>query len=297
MKMLYHFFRNVFCGSLALLLIASGRVRRAKYKALHEMAVTAIYFHNPNKSLFARCLAWLSKNGYTFISDTDLIQILRHGRKPPQGAVWLSFDDGFKELLENVVPLSYSRKIPITIFVPSGIVAGRGLFPWLQHLNQDARQSITRADVTRISSFPGVSIGSHTVRHSLTTNLSEEETRLELADSKRDLESWSGRAVTSFAYPEGRISGREGRLLQECGYEMAATTEATLVTPDTDPFLVPRFHVGDNISLPEAICNMAGVWRPAIDPPLRVWRGCTGFLKSSRRAWNGRSPLRSEKSA
>jgi peptidoglycan/xylan/chitin deacetylase (PgdA/CDA1 family) len=281
---LYNILRNGFCWLLAVCIIASGRVRRGKEIALSKGAVTAIYFHNPNRRLFTRCVTWLRHNGYTFISEQELVRILREGQEPPRGAVWLSFDDGFNELLRNVFPETRKHKIPVTLFLPSAIISGRGLFPWLHpgigRQGPDAiatagfiaRDSITAADVVEIVKYPEVSIGSHTCGHIVTTGFTEEQTRFEFRESKRMLESWTGRTVTTFAYPEGRFSGREARLLAECGYLVAATTDPGFVTRESDPYLTPRFHVGDNISFPEAICNMTGAWRPAIDPLIRIHR-------------------------
>lgn len=264
------FFRNLLCACLAIVVLGSGRARRAKRKAVSSNVVTAIYFHNPNRRLFRKCVDWLAKNGYQFISDDQLVDIFRAGAEPPKGAVWLSFDDGFKELLENVVPLAAQRHIPITIYLPSGVIEGNGWFPWLSHVpsSKDPRDSMTVADVMRIVQYPEVAIGSHTVGHIVTTSLSEEQSRYEFQESKRALESWIGRPVVTFAYPEGRIHGGEGRILAECGYQLAVTTKAKLVTSASDPYYVPRFHVGDNIWFPEAICNMVGVWRPVMDPIL-----------------------------
>jgi peptidoglycan/xylan/chitin deacetylase (PgdA/CDA1 family) len=278
MPSVYLAFRNFLCGSLAVAVIASGLVRRARKKALTSEEVTAIYFHNPNKRLFARCVKWLAKNGYTFISADELIKILRYGAEPPRGAVWLSFDDGYKELLQTVLPFIRERKIPITIFIPSGIVEGAGLFPWLQSercahaagvdapAQSEIRDAMSVADIRDIAKFREITIGSHTVGHKVTTNLSDEEARFEFGESKRALESWTGKTVECFAYPEGRFDGHESRFLAAHGYQVGATTEATFVTREKDPYLVPRFNVGDSISFPEALCNMVGVWRPAIDP-------------------------------
>lgn len=286
MDKFYNLVRNLFCGSLALAVIASGRARRAKERILNGNSVTSIYFHNPNKRLYAQCVRWLSRNGYTFISVHELIRILREGKEPPKGAVWLSFDDGFKELLENVIPLSHQRKLPITVFIPSGIVEGAGLFPWLPVV-PGVRQSMTKEEVEKIAAYPEVTLGSHTVGHVETLHSTDEQIRFELTESKRALESWTGRAVTSFAYPAGRVSGEEAPLLAACGYELAATTVATLVPPGTDPYFVPRFNVGDNISFPEAICNMVGVWRPAIDPVLHLVRSAKAISHLLRRALYG----------
>ena len=44
--------------------------------------------------------------------------------------MWLSFDDGWKELAE-VLPLVRRLHLPVTLFIPSGVVGGDGRFPWL----------------------------------------------------------------------------------------------------------------------------------------------------------------------
>jgi glycosyltransferase involved in cell wall biosynthesis/peptidoglycan/xylan/chitin deacetylase (PgdA/CDA1 family) len=287
--------RNVFCGLLALALIASGRVRRARSRALTDGAVTAIYFHKPNKKLLARCVGWLARHGYTFITAHELLDILYGGKTPPKGAVWLSFDDGFKELLEDVLPLIRRRKIPVTLFIPSGIVEGEGLLPWLHaaasgRVRNGIRDTLTAAELQHAAAYPEVTIGSHTVSHAVTVGLTEEKARFELGQSKRTLESWTHAGVTAFAYPEGRFDGREKPFLAEFGYLLAATTENALITRQTDPYLVPRFGVGDQISFPEAICNLVGVWRPAIDPVIRFLRRSskiTGLL------WNAQNSVHS----
>ena len=273
--------RNCLCGLLALGIIASGRVRRAKKRALSGEVVTAIYFHKPNKRLFAQCVRWLTKNGYHFISASDLLDILYRDKKPPNGAVWLSFDDGCKEIIENVISPALLQQIPVMLFIPTGIVQGDGRFPWLHKntsvkLSSGVRDSVTADELIYVASYPHVAIGSHTVSHAIISELTEEETRVELGQSKRTLESWTGEEVNCFAYPEGRSDHRERLLLKEFGYALAATTKNAFVAPETDPYLLPRFSVADDISCPEAICNMVGVWRPVIDPIL-------GFLRRSRR--------------
>jgi len=278
----YMVLRNCFCGLLAIGVIASGRVRRARRRALGGDVITAIYFHKPNRRLLVRCLRWLMKHGYTFISANELVEILHRGKTSPRGAVWLSFDDGFKELLDDVLPLIRQLKIPVTLFIPSGIIEGDGQFPWLHNKTSTRmygggiptcngiRDSMTVAELKRVASFPEVTIGSHTVNHTVTTNLKEEKARFELGTCKRTLESWTGYSVKCFAYPEGRFDGREQELLREFGYDLAATTENAFVTSETQFYQVPRCGVGDEISFPEAICNMVGVWRPAIQPVIKL---------------------------
>jgi peptidoglycan/xylan/chitin deacetylase (PgdA/CDA1 family) len=267
----YRVVRNCLCGLLALGVIASGGVRRARNRALRGDAVTAIYFHKPNKRLFGRCVRWLTRHGYTFISADDLFAVLYRGKTAPTGAVWLSFDDGCKQLSADVLPLTHEHKVPVTLFIPTGIIGDDGRLPWLHEKTdrnssvENGRDTLSIAELQQIATYPEVTIASHTVNHAVTAGLTRDEVRFELAESKRTLESWIQTGVKYFAYPVGQFDGRERSVLAECGYALAATTENALITQETDPYLIPRFSIGDEISFPEAICNMVGVWRPMID--------------------------------
>jgi peptidoglycan/xylan/chitin deacetylase (PgdA/CDA1 family) len=251
-------------------LIASGRVRRARRRALSGNVITAIYFHKPSLRLFLRCVRWLVKHGYTFISAKELWVTLHEGRPLPKGAVWLSFDDGWKELLSNVLPVIHQHKIPITLFVPPGIVAGDGRFNWVPARN-GFRDSLTVGELKQVAAAHGeITFGSHTFSHVCVPHCAEETVQIELALSRSTLESWTGTAVECFSYPYGEADGRATPCLIDSGYKVAATTENAFVTLQSDPYLLPRFAVADDVSFSEAICNMVGVWRPVCDR-LKTW--------------------------
>jgi peptidoglycan/xylan/chitin deacetylase (PgdA/CDA1 family) len=229
-----------------------------------------------------------------------LIEILHHKKPFPRGAVWISLDDGYREWLEDLLPVIRQYEVPITLFFPSGIVAGDGLFPWLHsHSGNDTgnadsdrrtkpqRDCITIEELKQIAAHPKVRIGGHSVSHELTTDCTDEKLRFEIGECKEALERWTGKTVRCFSYPAGRHDGRELQPLRKFGYSIAVTTEPAFVRPDTDPLLVPRFCVPDNVSFPEAICNMVGVWRPILEPIKtllhlkRIFTECRGATAAS----------------
>lgn len=281
--------RNSVCAVFALALIASGRVRRRRRQALTSDVVSGIYFHRPAKDLFAHCIAWLSKSGYTFVSLDDVIAYLYDGAKLPKGAVWLSFDDGYRDLLTDVLPLVIERNIPVTLFLASGLVEGNGWFPWEAYRDAGGireRDAMTVSDVRRLAQYSQVTFGSHTVNHLVTADLNGHQTAHELRESKRQLERWTGKPVVCFAYPEGVAGGREEIHLRSLGYRIAATTENAFLVRTSDVYRLPRFSVADDISLPEAICNMTGVWRPFIEPLISVTASFVSAISWARAAAN-----------
>jgi len=282
---------------LALLLIGLGRVRRARRQAINHEAISAIAFHRPNRRLFLRCIAWLIKHGYTFISAEDVVEFLHRGKPVPKGAVWLSFDDGWKELAE-IMPLVRRHHIPITLFIPSGVLEGDGRFPWLcdpthpsfsptealrrsVQYSPDSRDAITVEELVQIAAYPEVTIGAHSVNHPVMPACSDDTLHFEVADCKRALESWTGKTVNCFAYPEGKYDGRERQLLIDSGYQMAVTTRSGFITRDADCYLVPRFVAGDDVSFPQAVCSMVGIWRAVADPLKSVRNTITRVLRGA----------------
>jgi peptidoglycan/xylan/chitin deacetylase (PgdA/CDA1 family) len=214
--------------------------------------------------------------------------------------VWLTFDDGWKKNVTNVVPVAVEHDIPVTIFISTGPIEGNGVFWWTyaeklsndlpltykndinmlwkipeserkkilddlisKHINDIPREAMTNEDVKEIAKIPQVTIGSHTVNHVITPNCTIEELDKEIGESKAKLEQWAGKKITCFTYPNGDLDGKEIDILKKYNFTLAATAENRLINPDDDIFRLPRFSISDG-SFPEEICHMTGIWKPII---------------------------------
>jgi peptidoglycan/xylan/chitin deacetylase (PgdA/CDA1 family) len=69
----------------------------------------------------------------------------------------------------------------------------------------------------------GIEIASHTVTHPILTNVSDEQLRVELTESRARLEMELGREVSLFCYPNGRNDARVQRAAASAGYRCAVT--------------------------------------------------------------------------
>lgn len=95
-----------------------------------------------------------------------------------------------------------------------------------------------------------VTFGSHTVTHPFLSRLNEDETRWELAESKTRIEQELERPALSFAYPNGKrddYNQRTLRILAECGYKAAVTTEKGINRRSTP--LLELYRIG-TVNLP-----------------------------------------------
>ena len=286
---------------LGLYLLFSGKVNTSKTEIFSKNYITSLFFHNPSQRFFKRCIQWLKKNGYFFISVDQLIQYVQNQQEFPKGAVWLSIDDGWKDNIHNIIPVINEYKIPITFFISTDPVENQGIFWWtffekckdqlsnyfesnsldlknikekdrkkiIQDLKKRCKKRISREameieQVKSLAQNPLVTIGSHTVHHALTVNCNDDELEFEIKESKEKLQEWTNKEVKYFCYPNGSFDGRERKILKEYGYKLAATVEKRFITKNDDLYLIPRIGINDKISFYEAICRIVGIWKTHI---------------------------------
>ena len=289
-------FRNISALVIARLLIGLGLVRAAKKKALDGAFILSVYFHNPSKKEFESCIKWLKKNDFQFLSAFDLEQII-HGAAPfPIGGVLLTVDDGWKSNLENVVAVANEQAVPVTIFVSTAPVEG-GVFWWsyclknkpmltnhscslatlkkipnnerlailsrLTHTVLLRREALTVEQVVDISRSKYITIGGHTHNHPILPNCDNVEVVSEITLCKQRLESWTGKNVHYFAYPNGDFGDREKQILRESGWHLAFGIQQKYLTPSRlkDPLELPRFCFIEGASFEENLCRVTGVWK------------------------------------
>ena len=106
----------------------------------------------------------------------------------------------------------------------------------------------------------GMTVGAHTVSHPALSQQAEALARSEVADSKRQLENCTGRAVWAMAYPFGNASSvgkREYGLVQDAGFECAFMNTPGMLGEDCR-FSLPRVHVTSGMSLGAFEAHVSG---------------------------------------
>ncbi|HTD99697.1 MAG TPA: polysaccharide deacetylase family protein [Mucilaginibacter sp.] len=291
--------RNSTAWLLSSFLIWFGFVRKAKFKALNGDFILSVYFHAPGKDLFEFCVKWLIKNNFKFLSQDDVLAISQNRIAFPKGAVIITVDDGWKSNEENIVAIANKYKIPVTIFVSTEpIENGNYWWPYVKKANQMQisshtieelknvqdterkailvdikttvqleREALTVDQVKNIAKSKHVTIGGHTVNHPILPKCENEEAYQELKESKKIIETWVNKDITSFAYPNGDYGEREIQYLKELGYAVAYTTKPSQLTKKAlkQIYELPRFAVFENVSNAEAVCRMVGVWQKFIN--------------------------------
>ncbi len=181
---------------------------------------------------FEQQIEWLAQQGAVPIS---LIQLHRHlvrGDPVPEGAVVLTFDDGYQGFYEHAYPLLKRRCWQASVFVHTNHVGDRsGDHP---KMDWETLRKLDREGL--------IAIGSHTRSHpddirALTISQQYDE----LARSKETLEKKLGRSVTFLAYPNGKSDALTRDFARKIGYTMAFTTQNGLAEESPDILAVNRY--------------------------------------------------------
>jgi peptidoglycan/xylan/chitin deacetylase (PgdA/CDA1 family) len=216
-------------------------LRVLAYHAIRDLAdapVVKSYAVPPE--LFGRHLNLLRRAGFSFVSADEFLHFLYEGGGLPRRPLLLTFDDGYEELLDVVLPMLKERAIPAVVFAVSGFVGGTNAWdeaigaPRLRLLDANGLRELARA---------GVEIGAHSRTHRPLTRVSEEELSGEVAGSVSDLEAGGLRRPRMFAYPEGEYDLKAREATKRAGLKAAFTVRAGRVRPGLSPYEIPRIEI------------------------------------------------------
>ncbi len=114
--------------------------------------------HDPD--YLHRCLAYLSREGYRFVSLETVCRAVQNRQPLPERAVAFTMDDGFLDQATIAAPVFQAHRCPVTIFLITGLL-DRQLWPWDDRIGY---------------------LIHHTARTDLTLSLFGEERRFHLHD-------------------------------------------------------------------------------------------------------------------
>jgi len=173
----------------------------------------------------------------------------------------VTFDDGYVSVLENAVPELMKRKIPWTVFVPSGCLGQRP--SWLRNPSKTVNEEwvMTAEQLRTLAKNPQVTIGSHTVTHAHLIEVGPQRAAVELFQSKNDLEQVLGKPVTLFSYPFGARTPALDEQARAVGYQRVFSSSPRLAFRESNEFVVGRVQSDPGIKLLEFQLKILGAYR------------------------------------
>ncbi len=136
----------------------------------------------------------------------------------------------------------------------------------------------------REMSSRGISIQSHTLTHSILTELSDEAVDFELHESRRRLEEILDRSVEHVCFPRGGVDRRVRRAAVGAGYRSASGASPGTSSGLSSPHDLPRIMIDRDMGVEE--------FRKLLESPQRIGNRLTGELKGALRSLIGARRMR-----
>lgn len=196
---------------------------------------------------FEAQVAWLERRGFAAVTLSDVWRNWHHGGSLPKRPVVLTFDDGYRSVATEALPVLRKRGWPAVLNLKVG-----NLEPG----------SFTESDVHKLLAA-GWELGAHTITHPDLRTLDDAGLEREVAGSRMAIRKRFGVTVGFFCYPAGRYDDRVIAAVRSAGFLGATTTLEGLATPD-HPFELRRIRVsrGDGVRrLASALPARSGVSR------------------------------------
>ena len=222
--------KDAFLGGLSFLGLPESRAVILMY---HSVSPGVNYFMNVEPRDFERQMNYLARSKRPVISLSELVRRLKAGEKLG-GAVAITFDDGYRDNYDIAFSILKRHRFPATIFVTTELI-GKS--------DKRALARLTVEQMREMESSGLIDIEPHTVSHPKLAKLNATDARKEIADAKAHIEALLAKKALHFAYPYGSYSEETERIVHECGFESATSTNEGTVESSSDPFHLPRASV------------------------------------------------------
>jgi peptidoglycan/xylan/chitin deacetylase (PgdA/CDA1 family) len=198
-------------------------------------------------SLFDEQMDQLRQLGYTVVDLQAVLDYYVDGRPLPPGAVLITFDDGYRDNVDNAARVLRTYGYPAVVFVPIGYLDDRQPLPHEERLAvQGVLNRTLDWDELAEAERNGIRIESHGISHRPLADLEVDEAAREIALSKLRLEERLGRPVRAFSYVKGSEADYRPvhlSLVRQAGYDVAFSAVSGANSADTDPLQLRRYNI------------------------------------------------------
>lgn len=198
-------------------------------------------------AVFEAQMSLLRELGYVPVTLDAVREHYLEGAPLPPGAVLITFDDGYRDNLENALPILLRHGYPAVVFVPVGYLDDGHPLPHEDPLRLlGVRNDTVSWDQLAELEAGGIRVESHGIAHRPLSELEPAAAVREITLSKLRLEERLGREVEAFAYVKGSLADyrpEHASLVQQAGYKLAFTSVSGANGPKTDRFRLRRYNV------------------------------------------------------
>lgn len=225
--------------------------------------------------VFRRGVERLRARGTRALGLAEIADLVGPRRDLPDGAVAVTFDDGYRSVYDEAFPILHEAGMTATVFLTVGPPTATGeRLPSLE-----GRPMLSWSEIREMQRS-GFSFGAHTLTHRDLTRLPTCEIEAEMRTSKAMIEDRLGTAVSCFAYPYGRYDERSRALARDL-FACACSDALGLVSRRSDPWALERvdaYYLRTERRFDVALTRWLPHYLRVLDVPRRLRRRVTTAL-------------------
>ncbi len=188
---------------------------------------------NLSTTVFAAHIQELADGNYNVVSLPDLVNALKTDTPLPTNAVVLTFDGGYRSVLENALPLLEEHGFPYTVFIAANQAGESGG----QYMNWE--------DIKKLGHSGLATIGMHPASYAALYSEGDTAIRKNLNTALGDFEKHLGARPDFFAYPFGEFDASYAGILTDYNFTATMGQNSGVTYNGSDLSALPRFLMTD----------------------------------------------------
>ena len=192
---------------------------------------------------FEKQLDFLYQQNFTVISLLELIKRIKQ-KESLAHTVVITFDDGYKDNYDVAFPLLKKYKMPATIFLTTDYIGSS-----MKLKGGMVLPMVSKKEIQEMVESGYVEFMPHTKSHVRYTVDNLESFLQEVRESRKIVETLTGRSASFFAYPAGKYDQTLVESIKKEGFDGAVTVEEGLVYAQSDFFVLKRNAVDSMTSM------------------------------------------------
>ena len=209
-------------------------------------------FLSISKEIFEKQIEYLYKKGYYTLSAKEFFLFKQGKFNPPKNSVFLSFDDGWRDIYFFVYPILKEYGLKATMFLVTSWVekASRKREDFYECNHKEAKQLVKTAPGKVILNWDEIEkmkdvfdLHSHTHTHFEEKICIKEEFEI----SKEILKKRLGIESKHLCWPRGYYNEMLLSIASSCGYQIFYTTKRGVNLPDNNMLEIKRIAVKPSV--------------------------------------------------
>ena len=209
---------------------------------------------------FKEQMEWLKSNVHLTNLDSILNFNNEENQKKNDIQVAVSFDDGYKNLVSNVLPIVKKLKIKPSVFINTSCIKENYSLRSDPNMGHYPDEIFMNWDDVRNLDQEGWTIGSHGCNHYDLTKLDPSVIDEELNLSKKIIEKNLNKSCIHFSYTFGKYNDELLSKVIKSGYEYCYTGIHKPIISEFNRHLIPRINIENVYSLNDFINIINGNW-------------------------------------